>query len=54
MFDSHPPSRNDLVLGFLLVSEFLPTRFLVWLRDLYARERKANKAKILKQFAPFW
>jgi hypothetical protein len=53
MLNHHPPPRNHTVFGFLLVREFLPSWFLVRLRDQDTSERKADKAKILQQFTPF-
>jgi hypothetical protein len=53
VLNQHPPPRNRTVFGFLLVGEFLASRFLVWLRDLHTRERKTNKTEILQSFTAF-
>jgi hypothetical protein len=44
---------NRPVLSFLLLSQFLPTRLFVWLRDLDAFECETDKAKVLQQLTPF-
>lgn len=45
---------NLSVLGFLLVCECTTTWFLVRLCDFDVLNRKANKAKVLKQLASLW
>ena len=45
---------NQLVLGFLLLGQFLAARLFVRLCDLNALKAKADKTKVLQQFSTFW
>ena len=53
MFNPYSTMCNQLVFRLLLGGKFTTTRLLVWLGDLDAFKRKADKAQVLQQFTAF-
>jgi len=51
VFNAHATVCNRGIFGFLLITQLLPTRLLMWLRDLDAIKPISLKAQILEQFA---
>lgn len=54
MFNPHPTTHNHLIVGLLDIGEGLALGFLVWHRQGDIRQSKAEKTKVLEQFASCW